>query len=56
MLYQNAELGLFWSMNVWMITLKIADQRRSDFYVVFALSHCTLKQTLASMLFEAIQP
>ena len=39
-----------------MITLKMADQRRSDFYVVITLSLCALglKQLLISLLFQTI--
>ena len=39
------------------ITLKMADQGRSVFYVVFTMNLCTLdiKQTLISLLFQIIQ-
>ena len=42
----------------YMITLKMADQGRSDFCVVFAMSRCALelKQTVISLLFQIILP
>ena len=40
----------------WTITLKMADQGRPDFYVVFTMSLCALglKQLLISLLFQII--
>ena len=40
-----------------MITLKMADQERSDFYIVFTKIHCVfqLQKTLITLSFETAQ-